>query len=287
MTGAVRLLLVLCVATLLAPGAQSATPLFRGRLVQDVFSSNAGPLGVDVYLPSGYSSGRRYPVVYLLHGLPAAPNEYTQWAPQFASWLDRLGGGAIAVVPQASRAHDSDPEFLDWGAGRDWETALAVDLPAWVDRHFHTVPSASARALVGISAGGYGAVLLGLDHPREFGVIESWSGYFEPTDPSGTHPLSLPAATTARTNLHQRVSTLAAALGTAPPLLAFYVGDHDVRFESDNAQFDAELTAAGIAHRFAVYPGSHGWPLWAAHAQDWLGFALAHLAPAVLPHSPL
>jgi glutamyl/glutaminyl-tRNA synthetase len=34
-----------------------------------------------------------------------------------------------------------------------------------------------ARALVGLSEGGYGALNIGLHHPGEFHVLESWSGY--------------------------------------------------------------------------------------------------------------
>jgi S-formylglutathione hydrolase FrmB len=276
-----RLLLLYALAAVLAGAAHGAPPLrLQGTVEQTVFPSAAGRLGVDVYLPAGYRAGGRYPAVYFLHGLPASPGEYALRAPLFASWLDEAGAAAIAVVPQGVRAHDADPEYLDWGKGRDWETALAVDLPAWVDRHFRTIRSASARALIGISAGGYGAVLLGLDHPHEFGVIESWSGYFEPTDPNGTHPLALPAGVGAQSNLHQRVPTLAASLGAHPPVLAFYTGDHDWRFESDNVHFDAELTAAGIPHRFAVYPGAHEWRFWSAHEHDWLAYALADLAPA-------
>ena len=31
--------------------------------------------------------------------------------------------------------------------------------------------------------------MIGLHHLDTYSVIESWSGYFHPTDPSGTHPL--------------------------------------------------------------------------------------------------
>ena len=47
------------------------------------------------------------------------------------------------------------------------------------------------RALVGLSAGGYGAVMLALHHLAAFSVVESWSGYFHPTDPAGQHALDL------------------------------------------------------------------------------------------------
>ena len=36
------------------------------------------------------------------------------------------------------------------------------------------------RAIAGLSAGAFGAVDIALRHPRTFGVVESWSGYFRP-----------------------------------------------------------------------------------------------------------
>jgi hypothetical protein len=43
-------------------------------------------------------------------------------------------------------------------------------------------------------------------------------------------------------------------------------------------RFDRELTAAGVAHVFALYPGGHETFLWKAHAVSWLRVALSHLA---------
>ena len=60
----------------------------------------------------------------------------------------------------------TDPEYLDWGPGRQWETAVAEEVPAYVDAHFRTIRSRSARAIVGLSAGGYGAVLVALGQSR-------------------------------------------------------------------------------------------------------------------------
>ena len=62
-----------------------------------------------------------------------------------------------------------------------------------MDTHYRTIASRRARALVGVSAGGYGAVLLALHHLETYSVVESWSGYFHPTDPDGTSPLDGPA----------------------------------------------------------------------------------------------
>jgi putative tributyrin esterase len=234
-----------------------------------------------IRLPVGYaSSGRRYPVIYFLHGLPAGPTSYQSlaWVGQA---LDRAGGQAILVVPQGTRRNGGDPEYLDWGPGHDWETALAVELLAYIDTHYRTIASRAGRGLVGVSAGGYGAASLGLQHPGEFSVVESWSGYFEPTDRTGKTLLDLgsPAANAAA-SVHALASKLAKQFRRYPTFLAFYVGHGDATFAEDNVELNRKLNSAGVMHTFAVYPGGHSLALWRAHATGWLAMALRHLAPA-------
>src|ERR1700682_5947478 len=110
-----------------------------------------------VYLPASYARGSgRYPVVYFLHGLPASPSSYLHldWV---ARALAQPGREAIIVAPQGTRVADGDPEYHDWGPGEDWETAIAGELPAWIDSRCRTLAERRGRAIVGYSAGGYGA----------------------------------------------------------------------------------------------------------------------------------
>ena len=132
-----------------------------------------------------------------------------------------------------------------------------------------------------MSAGGYGSALAGLHHLATFSVVESCSGYFRPTDPSGDHVVDRgSAAANAEASTFTLVPSLAGALTRNPAYLAFYVGDADKRFAPDNVSLDQQLTAAGVAHTFEIYPGGHSWKLWDAHAEEWLGAALQRLAAA-------
>jgi len=133
-----------------------------------------------VYLPPHFTAEHRYPVVYLLHGMPGTPRIYVG-AP---SHLARAAGeviaaGArpfIAVLPYAGPAtHRGRAEW----AGR-WEDYLVHDVVPWTDAHLPTIRSPGGRTLAGLSAGGYGAVDIGLRHTDLFGTLESWSGYFRP-----------------------------------------------------------------------------------------------------------
>jgi enterochelin esterase-like enzyme len=201
--------------------------------------------------------------------------------------LASLRRQAILVAPQAARDKDRDPEYLDWGPGRNWEQAVSQELPAYVDTQFRTIPDRRARALVGLSAGGYGAVALAFHHLESFSVVESWSGYFHPTDPSGTKTLDLGSAQrNGRANLHDAVDGLRDAFRAQPTFFGFYVGRGDARFRAENLELHRELLAARIPHAFRLYAGAHGQRVWNAHARRWLGLALGHLTPATKSDPP-
>jgi len=246
----------------------SVSTSFRSRALGE-------PLHFVAYLPPGYAtSALRYPVIYFLHGLPAPPTAYqgAQWA---SAALQQTGGEAIVVAPQGASSTQSDPEYHDWGPGEDWETAIGVELPAYVDAHYRTIRSRSARAIVGFSAGGYGATMLALHHPATFGAFESWSGYFRATDPTGETTLDLPDST-----VYTLVPSLRNQLARYPTFIAFYVGRSDPTFVPDNLKLNGALNSVGVHHVFALYNGGHTATLWQSHATQWFGLALSHLADA-------
>jgi enterochelin esterase-like enzyme len=225
---------------------------------------------VDVYLPPGYAThpGRRYPVLYLLHGVPGRP----------AAFLDTVRMGVvedelvalhkaramILVMPFGSTGSFTDKE---WANGirphEGWETFVARDVVHAVDSRYRTIRRAAGRALAGLSEGGYGAFNIGIHHPREFRLLESWSGY-ERADPlravfgtdkrllvRNSPQLTLPAA--ARTLRHAHVS------------FWFYSGRND-RLLPQNTTFATELAKARLPYRYFVVRGGHTWALWRGNA---------------------
>jgi enterochelin esterase-like enzyme len=132
-----------------------------------------------VYLPPGFPRGGPYPVAYLLHGMPGSPWEYTQ-SLRLATVADGLisTGRArpfIAVMPVAGDTARYNGEWTG-----PWESYLVQSVVPWADSHLPTEARPAGRVLAGLSAGGYGAVDIGLRHPTLFGTLESWSGYFSP-----------------------------------------------------------------------------------------------------------
>jgi len=132
-----------------------------------------------VYLPPGYSPAHRYPVVYLLHGMPGSPSEYLDGT-RLASFADAaISSGHlrpfIAVLPAAGSNRSYNGEW----AG-PWEREVVDGVVPFVDAHFATIATPAGRVVAGLSAGGFGAVFIALRHPSVFGTAESWSGYFHP-----------------------------------------------------------------------------------------------------------
>ncbi|MHB8470615.1 MAG: alpha/beta hydrolase, partial [Gaiellaceae bacterium] len=140
-----------------------------------------------VYLPSGYAGHphRRYSVLYLLHGFPGRPLAFLQTV-QMGIVDDTLTATGraqplILVMPFGSTGTFNDEEWVNGvSPGNGWATFVAHDLVRYVDLHNRTVHRAAGRAIGGLSEGGYGAIDIALQHPREFSVVESWSGYQQP-----------------------------------------------------------------------------------------------------------
>jgi enterochelin esterase-like enzyme len=240
--------------------------------------SLGGTLPAIVYLPAGYrSASSHYRVIYFLHGLPANAGSYR--ANQFVARAVSSGRtAAIVVTPQGARSDNEDHEYLDLKPAENWPQAISHDLTRCIDSRFRTIANRSGRALVGLSAGGYGAMNIGLRNLATFGAVESWSGYFEATDPSGRHVLDLGSPQANAAAAVPRGAGLEAAVKAHPTLIAFYVGRQDDRFADDNENFSSALNRERIPHLFRTYPGGHILGLWTSESKLWLGYALSALA---------
>ena len=165
-------------------------------------------------------------MIYYLQGLPSGPTAYRGFG-YLARTLNRAKENAILIVPQVSRISGTDPEYLDWSSTDDWPMAISHDLTQCIDRRYNTIASRRGRALMGVSAGGFGALNIGFRHLRTFAAVESWSGSFAATDPTGTHVLNLGSA---KANAAARVpygASMRSSLSRWPSLLGFFVGQAD------------------------------------------------------------
>jgi enterochelin esterase-like enzyme len=163
---------------LLLPGfSQSAVGPRGGEVLSGVLPGGERP-GL-IYLPPAFSPARRYPVIYLLHGMPGSPSEYLYGTNFLATADAGIADGTlrpfIAVMPAAGPSRNYNGEW----AG-PWETELVQEIVPWIDARLPTIATAAGRVIGGLSAGGFGAADIGLRNPTVFGSVESWSGYFDP-----------------------------------------------------------------------------------------------------------
>lgn len=225
-----------------------------------------------VYLPPGYrASHRRYPVLYLLHGVPGS-------APALAAELDLkaqldalIDSGSvkatIVVAPSDGPSVDADTEWMDSRvvASQRWGTFLSTDLVAFTDGHYAACTNRAARAIGGVSMGAFGATNAALGHLSEYGALLSWSGYFIANTPLVDGPAGSPQWR-ADSPLYSLGSHLG-ALHAEPLRISMYVSSDD-EFLPQTLEFVRLLGAEHIVHRFTLYPGGHDPALWAAQLAE-------------------
>jgi enterochelin esterase-like enzyme len=226
---------------------------------------------VDVYLPPGYRQGgkRRYPVLYLLHGVPGTPEAFLRIVR--AGIIDdvlvarRRGRPLIAVMPSGSTGLFTDKEWANGvRPGEGWETFVARDLVRAIDARYWTIRGPAGRAIAGLSEGGYGALNIGLHHPGEFGVLESWSGYERADDVRSI--FGHDRGRLAYNSPLEQLPRAAAELRRNRTFVWFYSGTQD-RLRPQNDAFAAALTRLHVRHRYLVLAGGHDWKLWRGEAE--------------------
>jgi enterochelin esterase-like enzyme len=233
---------------------------------------------VYVYLPAGYAQHpkRRYPVLYLLHGFPGRPLAFLETV-QMGIVDDTLSGRGraqplILVMPFGSTGTFNDQEWVNGTSpGAAWGTFVARDVVHAIDARYRTVPTRAGRGIAGLSEGGYGAIDIALRHPREFAVVESWSGYVRPDPIRSIFGPSLQLL--ARNDPRRLVRVAAPTLRRLHTYFWFYTGSTD-RMRQQNVAFAHQLSSLRVNYRFRLVYGGHTWAQWRDNAR------LAYIAGA-------
>lgn len=247
-----------------APKVHQQTVQFKSELIGKVLPYNA-------LLPSGYfKSNRRYPVLYLLHGLFGHHDDWTTRTnlAEYAAKYD-----LIIVTPEGN-----DSWYIDSASvpADKYESYFLRELIPDVDARYRTIKDRRARGVAGLSMGGYGALKYGLKYRNYFAFAASLSGALDPADRSEERPgfawdilrPSLTAAfgppnTRARqeNDLHQIARNLKAADIASLPFLYLDCGLED-GFLATNREFAEILLSKKIAHQYRQLPGGHNWEYW-------------------------
>jgi len=264
--------LVWLIAMLLAAAPAWA---FQSRVVTIPSAAMHKSLEATVVLPDRYARSNaadRFPVVYLLHG---SGGDYTDWTAN--SPIGRLAGryGVILVMPDGGRESWYIDSPVD--AGSRYATYVGTEVVAYIDMHFRTIATKDARAITGLSMGGFGALHIALDRPDEFGAAGSMSGAVDPRgceDEPGIDQVFGDPARHADFWNSEAIVEHARSFASAHMALMIDCGTNDSLVHS-NRMLHARLVELGVPHRYAERPGGHTWKYWANAVQYQVQFFAA------------
>ena len=233
-----------------------------------------------VILPSGYASSKqkRYPVIYLLHGLFGSSENWTiltklpSYAKQYEFIIVNPEGGNGWYTDSATKPADR------------YETYIIKELVPEIDARYRTVLSRKARSIAGLSMGGYGALKFGVKYPEMFSLVGSFSGALGATSFRSTPALAPllgslgeafgPAGSETRKNndLFALVREASPETIKALPFIYIDCGTEDFLFQN-NREFVALLNEKKVPHEYRELPGSHDWPYWNTQVAEFLRIA--------------
>ena len=128
---------------------------------------------VNVLLPSNYSSGYRYPVLYLLHG---SSENFSKFDKEVDIQNLTASHDLIIVMPDGGAAGwYCDPVVSNAGPQK-WETFHIEQLIPWIDANFRTITTYDGRAISGFFTGGFGALKYAAKYSDHFASVSCHSG---------------------------------------------------------------------------------------------------------------
>ncbi len=187
-------------------------------------------VGYVVWTPPDYAAevGKRYPVIYFLHG--AGGNESAD-SGGFSSWAARaIADGSVPAVlcvfPNGGMS----------GYRGEAEKMITEELIPTIDKDYRTLAQPQSRALAGFSMGGSGSVYLSIMHPELFCAAGSMGG-----------------------GLQGRSEQMAAAIEKALPAwkekgFGFFLANGDSDRPEAFKDFAMTLDAHGIDHEVLILP---------------------------------
>ena len=204
-----------------------------------------------IYTPPGYSKKKKYPVLYLLHGIGGDEKEWLRGGkPQVI--LDNLYAEnklepMIVVMPNGRAMKDDraignvfDKDKVE--AFATFEKDLLTDLIPFVEKKYPVLKDREHRAIAGLSMGGGQSLNFGLGNLDKF----AWIGGFS-SAPNTKKPEELvPNPEEAK----KQLKLLWISCGDNDGLITFSKRTHDYLYENK------------VPHVYYIEPGVHDFKVW-------------------------
>lgn len=229
------------------------TGINHGKI--DTITYKSKTVGVNrraiIYTPPGFSKRKKYPVLYLLHGIGGDEKEWLNGGhPQHI--LDNLYADGkiepmIVVMPNGRAMKDDRatgnvmaPDKVE--AFATFEKDLLNDLIPFIEKKYPVLTSREQRAIAGLSMGGGQSLNFGLGNLDKF----AWVGGFS-SAPNAKMPEELvPDPEKAK----QQLKLLFMSCGDNDRLLAVSKRTHEYLYEKD------------VPHIYYIEPGVHDFKVW-------------------------
>src|SRR5580658_2564830 len=249
-----------------------------------------------VYLPASYSApaatsakepAPQYPGLYFLHGL--GDNEQTLFNSGGMTLLDALHrqarmGDFLIVEPEGRRSFyinsaDGSVRYSDF---------LIREFIPQIEAKYRIRPGREARAVSGISMGGYGALRLAFAHPEMFSAVSAQSAALitaSPQELDSASQTGSPLAGVLGAVFGQPINVphwnanspfvLAKQNAAALRKLAIYFNcgqEDNYGFEKGATVLHDELQKENVKHEYHAYPGDHGLEYFMSHFDEVMEF---------------
>lgn len=239
---------------------------------------------VTVWFPPSYTTAaaahREYPVIEAFHGIKPAPYAYfnvteiDQLIEQARS--ARRMSDALVVIPHWAPG-GQDNECVNVPGGVQMETWLTRDVPDWVYSTLRAKPGRTAWDALGLSAGGWCAIMSSTLHPSVFATAIAFGGYWRPDLDPGFVPFGHDTAAWRRYDL------VDLARRHAPPVAVWTLcGRQDNLAYPTTSEIIARARAPLSVTATILPEGAHNTDVWLPHIPDaltWLGASSAGFAP--------
>ena len=204
-----------------------------------------------IYTPPGYSKDKKYPVLYLLHGIGGDQKEWlTGGQPQVI--LDNLYAEnklepMIVVMPNGRAMKDDRATGNIMASDKvqafaTFEKDLLKDLIPYIEKNYPVIKDAEHRAIAGLSMGGGQSLNFGLGNLDRF----AWIGGFS-SAPNTKLPAELvPVPEDSR----KKLKLLWISCGDKDGLITYSKRTHDF------------LNANNVSHIYYVDHGYHDFKVW-------------------------
>jgi len=196
-----------------------------------------------IYLPPGYTTSKKYSVMYLLHGIGGNEDEwYNNGAPHLI--LDNLIAAGkiepfILVLPNGNAS--------GYGVADGWENFtrdLTESLIPYIENNYSVKTDSKHRAIAGLSMGGGQTLNIGLTHLDLFQYVGAFSSAPNTYPNNRLFPDNGAAA-------RNKLKTFFISCGTNDYLLGISEGVHNF------------CVSQGIPHTYwLVQGGGHDWNVW-------------------------